>query len=208
MRYKYLIYDFDGTISDTYPVVTNALFDVLKEYGLTDTYESAYAKLKISFGYALGRFDFPISMKERSAKLNYYHHLRAPAEQQPFPEAAEILRFAKEHGGMNLIYTHSATLPAALMEKWGILGDFEEIINATYGFPRKPAPDALNYILAKYNMNPAEALMIGDRDIDIDAAHNAGIAGCLIDPGHYFDAAATDYRITNLLELKEIMLGE
>lgn len=205
MKYKYLIYDFDGTISDTYPCVANALLDVLAEYGFHDTWEAAYAKLKISFGYALSRYDFPDSPKTMSQKLHFYHGLRAMHEQKPFPESAQILRIARERGCLNFIYTHSADLPARLMEKWGFLGEFTEVVNSAYGFPRKPAPDALRYLIGKYGMDPAECLMIGDRDIDIEAGHNAGIDGCLLDPEHFYDTAAVEFRISNLLELEEII---
>lgn len=205
MKYKYLIYDFDGTISDTYPCVADALLDVLAEYGFQDSYDSAYAKLKISFGYALSRYDFPDDPRTMSEKLHWYHGLRAPEEQQPFPESADVLRCARERGCMNFIYTHSADLPARLMEKWGILGEFTEIVNSSYGFPRKPAPDALKYLISKYGMDPAECLMIGDRDIDIEAGHNAGIDGCLLDPEHFYDGSPCEYRITNLSELEAII---
>lgn len=51
--YQDLIYDFDGTLSDTYPVYAKVLMELLARYGIEDTYENAYAKLKISVGHAI-----------------------------------------------------------------------------------------------------------------------------------------------------------
>lgn len=205
MSFKYLIYDFDGTLSDTYPCLTRAFMDTLNFYGLTDTYDSVYAKLKISVGYTIGKYDFPAEYREVSAKLKEFHRLRAFDEQKPYAEAAEILKYAADKGCLNFIYTHSGILPTELMEKWGIVGYFTEIVNSTYGFAGKPAPDALYYLVEKYNLDRSLCLMVGDRDIDTDCGHNAGMAGCLFDPEHYYDNITVDYRITNLLQLKDLI---
>ena len=46
--------------------------------------------------------------------------------------------------------------------------------------------DALRCLLARNAIDPAEAAMVGDRDIDIEAGHNAGMRGVLGTPeGHF-----------------------
>ena len=72
-------------------------------------------------------------------------------------------------------------------------------------FPRKPAPDALLYLMEKNHMNPAETLMVGDRDIDIDAGHNAGTAGCLYDYEDFYTDAKADHFVKKLSEMKAFM---
>ena len=47
--------------------------------------------------------------------------------------------------------------------------------------------------------------MIGDRNLDIDVAHAAGIHACMIDPENYYPDIKAEYRINSLLELKEIL---
>ena len=61
---KDLIYDFDGTLSDTYPVVTEELLHILREHGVHEEFDRAYALLKVSYGYAARRYDLSISAKE------------------------------------------------------------------------------------------------------------------------------------------------
>lgn len=205
MRFKELIYDFDGTLSDSYPCLTNAFLDTLEYYGLSDSYENVYAKLKISVGHCKNSYEFPAPIEEVSKKYKEYHLARAYDEQHALPGAAEILKYAADMGCRNFIYTHSATLPAELLEKWGLDGYFTEIVNKTYGFPGKPAPDALNYLVGKYDLDLTQCLMIGDRDIDTECGKNAGMAGCLYDPEHYYDGTYVEYRITDLRELKKII---
>ena len=56
--YTDFIYDFDGTIADSYPIYTETMLEILKRHELEDTYEGAYAKLKVSIGNAIKSYDF------------------------------------------------------------------------------------------------------------------------------------------------------
>lgn len=205
MNYKHLIYDFDGTLSDTYPCFTEAVLQTLKDYGLSDTYENVYAKLKVSVGHAIGSYDFPLDSKEIRRHFHVIHDELAPQIQKPYPETEEILRYAMAQGHKNYLYTHSGKIVKILLEQWGIADCFEDIIDSTMKFPIKPAPDALNWLCEKHGLDKKDCIMIGDRDIDTDCGRNAGMKGCLFDPEHYYDNADVDYRIENLLQLKNII---
>ncbi len=205
MSYEHLIYDFDGTISDTYPCFTKALLRLLADFSLEDTYEGAYKKLKVSVGYALSRYDLPVSMKEADEIFTRYHHELVHTLQMPFSEAEEILRYAIERGKKNYLYTHSGKIATSLLQKWGLYDYFDYIIDATQGFPLKPAPDALNHLCKIRSIDPSTALMIGDRDIDTDCGRAAGMSGCLFDTEHYYDECVCEHRIDNLLQLKTII---
>lgn len=205
MNYKHLIYDFDGTLSDTYPCFAETVLRMLPEFGLTDTYESVYAKLKISVGYTMRCYDFGADPTEVRKRFHTIHNELAQSSQKPYPEAEAILRYAMANGHKNYLYTHSGKIVSVLLDKWGISDCFEDIIDSTMRFPTKPAPDALNYLCEKHGLAKCDCLMIGDRDIDTDCGRNAGMKGCLFDPEHYYDSADVDFRIENLLELKNII---
>jgi D-glycero-D-manno-heptose 1,7-bisphosphate phosphatase len=48
---------------------------------------------------------------------------------------------------------------------------------------RKPNPGMLLRAIADWNIDPARALMIGDKESDLEAARRAGVAGVLFDGG-------------------------
>ena len=58
MNYKHLIYDFDGTLSDTYPCFTETVLQMLKSHGLSGDYKTVYDNLKVSVGHALRHSGF------------------------------------------------------------------------------------------------------------------------------------------------------
>ena len=200
--YDYLIYDFDGTISDTYPVFAKALIELLNRHDIKGDYKTAYNQLKVSVGYALKQYDISDETRKEYKEI---HRELAIAEQCAFPEAEEILKFAKDNGKKNYIYTHTGSLVHKLLEKMKLTGYFEFVLDGSYGFLRKPAPDALNYLIEKCGIDRSRAIMIGDRDIDAEAAKNAGIAGCLIDSEGYYPDCVTDHYIKSLSELKKII---
>ncbi len=201
--YDYLIFDFDGTISDTYPVFSKALLELLARKGIKGDYYTAYCQLKISVGYALKQYNLGDEAKKEYESI---HRELALAEQKAFPDAEDILRYAIRLGKKNYLYTHSGDIVYELLKKMGISDCFDFILDSTtYQFPRKPAPDALNFLTEKCRIKKDRALMIGDRDIDAESAKNAGIASCLFDPEGYYPGCAADHFIKSLSELKKII---
>ena len=69
---------------------------------------------------------------------------------------------------------------------------------------RKPSPEAIEYLMEKYKIKPEEAIMIGDRELDILSGKNAGIHTCFFDDqGGICNLA--DYNIKDYHQLYEII---
>lgn len=205
MKYTDIIFDFDGTLSDTYPCFTNALLEVCNEYGLNPGYQKVYDLLKVSVGTAIKSLPFNEDYSVISDKFHDYHNIFAVTEQKPFPESEELLRFIKNNGGRNYIYSHSGIIVCQLVNLWGWGELFDGIIDARTKLPRKPDPTGLNYLCSKFGIDKSNAIMIGDRSIDTDAGKNAGMDGCLFDPENYYPTVDVTYRVNNLLEIKDIV---
>jgi len=203
--YDYLIYDFDGTLSDTYPIFTEALVSLLNRYNIKNDYNTVYSQLKVSVGYALSQYEFERDGNQIRKEFSELRHELGRAKQKAFEESYEILQFALDNHKKNYIYTHTGKFVYELLDKMNLNKYFDFVLDGSYNFPSKPAPDAINFLCKKCNIDKSRALMIGDRDIDIGAGHAAGIKGCLIDVGNYYPNYNADYRIQSLLELKNII---
>ena len=203
--YDYLIYDFDGTLSDTYPIFTEAFLKMMEKYNIPQDYDTVYGLLKQSVGAAIGNYEFPMSKKEAREEFEAIYQPIAVEKQNLFSDSEDILRFGMAQNKKNYVYTHSGKWVYALFERMGISDCFDFVIDSTYDFPRKPDPTALNFMIEKCGIDRSKALMIGDRDLDIEVAHAAGIDACLIDPDNYYPNLKTEYRIKTLSELKEII---
>lgn len=204
MKYKYYIYDFDGTISDSYPTFTKAFIQMLNSLGMDDTYESVFSKLKVSFGKACSSYDFPKMDKSVSEMYRDFRLPLMPVYAKPFDDAEKLLSWVVENGGKNYIYTHSGQIAWDLLELWGLKKYFDGGVTADMKFPLKPAPDALNYLCEKEGLDKDLCVMVGDRDIDVLAGKNAGMDGILFDPGSYFPDFEATYRVDTLEEIINI----
>ncbi|MCQ2427904.1 MAG: HAD hydrolase-like protein, partial [Clostridia bacterium] len=125
----------------------------------------------------------------------------------PFPEAEPLLRFIKEHGGKNYIYSHSGAIVKRMLGIWGWESLFDGIIDGTVKLPRKPAPDGVNLLCSTFGLDKASTVIVGDRSIDTDAGKNAGIDGILFDPEKYYDNIEVTYKVDSLLDIEKILLS-
>ena len=123
---------------------------------------------------------------------------------RPFPGVEEVLARVIAAGGDNFICTHRGDSIYELLRQGGVAGYFKEITTSAHHFARKPSPEAVQYLLDKYGMDPAETLMIGDRPLDVEAGQNAGTAGCFFDPDGAAYAPA-QHQITDIRALFDVI---
>ncbi len=173
------IWDFDGTLCDSYPHITTAMQKMAKNHGIKGTYKEMKDALEIDYSTAYRVFNLtPEQIKEfRGYELDYSLEPLVV----PFRMTETVLKAVVESGKKNYIYTHRAKESTFYyLEKYGLLKYFSGAVTGDDGFPPKPAPDALLSLSEKFNLDRSRSLMIGDREIDVAAGVNAGMEGCLI----------------------------
>ncbi len=179
MRYKHVVWDFDGTLFDTYPVIANAYAAVLQDAGIPISADSLQSLTQISFRHA---WQYLAETYGVDDALKEQCKTQAKAVQaelaQPFPGAVALCRTIHERGGSNYLCTHRGNSAYFFLDKFGLSPYFTELVTSENGFERKPSPQSVLYLIQKYAIPPKEAVIIGDRDLDILAGYHAGIDGC------------------------------
>lgn len=209
LMFKHLIWDFDGTLFDTYPGISKTFIKVINEqYGKHYSYEKVLNWCKKSLDTCGGNLanDLDINKDELMIKFSReYRDLGAPIEEPPFYGAREICEKIIRNNGMNLLVTHRSYVTLKrLLIKYKMYKYFRELITGDDNYPRKPDPSSFIYLITKFNLRKDQVLAIGDRDLDIQAAKNAGIRSCYFSPEGktYLD---TDLHIKNLSDLENIL---
>ena len=205
MRYKHIIWDFDGTLFDTYPSMARAFTESMEAAGYTADYQGIYDSMKIAISETVRRFQSAYGFGQEV--IEGYRQRRIAielADAHPFDGAVEVLRRVCAAGGDHFICTHRGDSIHELLRRHGLEGYFRDITTSAHGFKRKPDPEAVQYLLDTYGMDPAETLMIGDRPLDVQSGQNAGTAGCFFDPGGVTYPPA-QHQITDLHELIDII---
>ncbi|MBR3842506.1 MAG: HAD-IA family hydrolase [Christensenellaceae bacterium] len=202
-----LIWDFDGTLFDTYPVSGGNFQRCIEDaYGVKEDVSEIMAKMKNSFDTAMEFYANKYGFGQDFCRAFYHvNDTSTPDLAKPFSGVREFCLLAKEKGCRHFLYTHRDELTKEMLKKHGLYDCFSGFITSADAFPRKPAPDAINYLLEKYGMAKDDAVMIGDREIDILAGKNAGIYACLFFPENgAFPKTAADFKIREIMELKKV----
>lgn len=200
--YKHYIWDFDGTLFDTYPVILKGFVDALATFGITADPKDVYYILKSSSSKRLAtnyQLDF-----EALTKVFKQFEEQDGRQPKPFDGAKEILEWVIAQHGTNYILTHRDQVGTKELLVTEQLSDlFTEIVGSESPFPRKPAPDSLLYLIDRYQMNPKETVMIGDRTMDVEAGRAAGIQTIFFDEDQLLNDVPATHIVNHLLKIKE-----
>jgi len=175
------IFDVDGTLVDSYPVIVSCAKEVLDDLGVNYTadyireYVIRYSVRKLMTEVTS---DLGLDMDPIMETLDELNSSRLSLV-KAMPKAKEMLTLLTEAGHKCYIYTHRGKSCSPILKQTGLNPFFEEVVTAGYGFLRKPEPDGIRYLVDKYNMDPDCSFYVGDRIMDIEAADRAGIRSIL-----------------------------
>ena len=189
---QHFIWDFDGTLFDTYPIIIEDLRKALGQYGCGCDPVEAMGLMLTTISTACNYYANKHGIDREALASAYQHHHQQTEEllrAEPMAGVREVLANICATGRHNYIFTHRKVGETVrYLEKYGFDGYFREIVGPESPcFAWKPAPDAVLYLMQKYGMTSQNAVMIGDRDCDLGSARNADIGTV-----HYVCAAVPE----------------
>ena len=203
---RHLIWDFDGTLFDTYPALVTAYQKALEAHGFSAPYEEIHSLMRRSVDTAFSYYRETLGVGDEI--LRDYSAIRAEIEPElakPYPGMPELLRDISSSGRHSYLCTHRGGSVYALLEKFGLRDLFSDFVTAEDGFPRKPDPAGVRCLMEKHAIAPEEAAMIGDRTLDVRAGQNAGILGVGYCDGTGEDIACADVIVRDVAALRAFL---
>ncbi len=178
---KNIIWDFDGTLFDTYPDIIRILKTILENsHGIFVDEGRIERLVKVEISHCaetVGRENGidSASILEEFIKTYFSESEELP---KPFPNVYGILNHFNE-AGVNLLVTHRDRKSLfKILDAYNMTNIFREIIVMEDGYEPKPSPRSFNYLIDKYALDRSETMGIGDRDLDVMASVNSGITPC------------------------------
>ena len=220
MKFRNFIWDFDGCLCDSYPHTTQVFFVAMIRPDIdhggraeAPVWDELFRRLQVTWVYAIEQY------RVTEAENRYIRDHESDFTYSPvpvmFPGIPEVLAEIKGAGGQNFLYTLRGSSAIRKLEAEGLADLFTDFVVWENGFPVKPKPDAVLYLMEKHGLNPAETVMIGDRDLDGQSGINAGASGCLLtwldknchgeDP---LAVTAMPYKCRGIEQFRSLMLGE
>ncbi len=183
--YKYILFDLDGTLLNTYPGVSNAVRHTMKFYNKPIPEEATMRKylgppLADSFRDIA---EFPEDIiPEAVKKFREYYLSKGIFEYEFFEELKPTFRMLREKG-YTLGVATSKLQPAAftILKHAGIFDEFDYICGSSADEGRITKADVLENVIEHFGISDkSEAILIGDRYHDIMGAKAIGIDCCCV----------------------------
>ena len=203
---QHFIWDFDGTLFDTYPIIIKDLRCALREFGRDCDPVECMQLMLTNIPTARNHYADTYGIDRDELLAAYERHRKQSIElleAQPMAGVEKVLAKICDSGRYNYIFTHSKeSVIRRYLDQHGLSGYFREILGSESPyFALKPAPDAVLHLMTKYGMDAKSAAMVGDRDCDLGSARNANIGTV-----HYVCAAVPetlccDWRVESFDEM-------
>lgn len=158
-----ILWDFDGTLFDTYPSLVEGFIHLS---GRDLAHDEVLKWLKKDSKTAFRHYGIDESERAEYQRL---HNEYARASSVPFDQLEEVLSRVDS----NVIVTHrDKESTIYLLEKFNLRNYFKDIVAVEeQGFIRKPDSSSYEFVLKNHRID----LVIGDRDLDLIPARKLNI---------------------------------
>lgn len=175
-----VVFDLDGTLLNSLPLVLRAFSHALEPYGAKPTMEM-FAHFggppeQIFQGLVADARDVPAALNRLQEFHRDHHHMI-----EPFPGAKAMLGELRSRGVALAVWTGRDRASAEhLFALHGFGEFFSEVVCGDDLPSHKPDPAGLREILRRLDLKAHDALYLGDADVDVAGGAAAGVDTILI----------------------------
>lgn len=185
---KLAIFDLDGTLVNTITDLGSSASYALEKLGFPKRTMEEYTRFVGNGTLKLIQRSVPEEFKDDDAVVARAHSLFKDYYAEHYCDTSRIydgmleaVEELKTRGIMLSVLTNKPDeFAIKIMDRLFPQGTFSHVQGAREGVPKKPDPTAELEIMRLFGANPANTIHIGDSDVDVFTAHNAGIkcVGC------------------------------
>lgn len=216
MAYEIILFDLDGTLTDSAEGITKSVQYALAQFGIAEPLANLRPfigpPLQLSFATRYG-FDEAQTWRAVEAYRDYFAR-QGMYENLLFDGVPALLGALRERGKTLYIVTSKPThFAVPIAAHFGIDGFFTQIIGANMDLTNTDKPTLVRQAVELHPAAaPASFVMIGDREHDIIGARANGIAGIGVTygagtPGELAEARAS-HIVNSVAELGALLLAE
>ena len=216
MQYFLAIFDLDGTILDTLADLHAAVHDALRRNGLPDR---SIAEVRQFVGNGIAKLiqravpagSSEALIRQVHADFTAYYAKHCADQTKPYEGITEAVRALREAGMRTAVVSNKADYAVQTLVAQYFPGLFDAAAGEREGVRRKPAPDAVDAVLESLGIAREQAVYIGDSDVDIETAANAGMP-CIsvawgFRPRDFLLQHGASCILSHPAELTEVLLG-
>ncbi|MDO5541297.1 MAG: HAD-IA family hydrolase [Eubacteriales bacterium] len=188
MKYKVVVFDLDGTILDTLEDLADSLNYALRirdfpERTVEETRKFVGNGIRKLIERAVPAGTSPSEIDEVFAVFKEYYKEHCKDKTKPYKGIEELLLHLQDSGCRTAVVSNKADFAVKSLCKSYFPGVIDFAVGEREGIKRKPCPDSLWEVLRVLKVKLDEAIYIGDSEVDIETAVNAGTDCLIVDWG-------------------------
>ncbi|EFM08511.1 HAD-superfamily hydrolase, subfamily IA, variant 1 [Paenibacillus curdlanolyticus YK9] len=187
MRYKHVLFDLDGTLTDPGVGITKSVQYALQKLGIEEDREQLYSfigpPLQLSFAERYG-----MSESQSTEAIRLYREYFAETgiyENELYEGMQELLETLKRSEAVLHVATSKPTeFAQRILSHFGIAAYFESVTGSFLDGRRTDKTEIIRHVLTSHCIAKEDTVMIGDRKHDLIGAANNGIASVGVSYGY------------------------
>ncbi len=174
MSRKLILFDFDGTIADTFPV----FLSFAEREGFRFDKDEIETLRDLSMREAIGRIGIPAWKLPFVAGKFHRHFRRAVGSVLLVDGMSEAIRRLRQEGyALGIVTTNSRSNVIRILEREGMISCFDLVFSERNIFGKA---GALGKIVRRFGIAPETAWYVGDEVRDMEAARAAGFSSVAV----------------------------
>ncbi|WP_239491661.1 HAD family hydrolase [Luteitalea sp. TBR-22] len=199
MIYRHVVFDLDGTLIDSRQDLADAANAMLASYGaaalpVADVVAMVGEGARTLVARALARAAVDADPDQALPRFLDAYDARLTANTVPYPDVPEVLARLHAHARVSVLTNKPQRPTEAILAALGLAAHVDAAIGGDSPYGRKPAPGALQALIARAGVPASETLMIGDSWVDVETAIAAGVDACLAAFGFGYPAVGPEHR--------------
>ena len=178
--YKAVVFDLDGTLLNTLEDLRDSVNAALRQCGMPERTEDEIRRFVgngveklMSLSVPKGQENPLFQQAYAIFKEHYGHHCNDKTDL--YPGVKELLADLRDRGCRMAIVTNKYQAGMDILMEQYFQEYLSVAIGETAGRPKKPAPDGVYEALKQLGIPKEEAVYVGDSEVDIATARNAGM---------------------------------
>ena len=180
MKYKAIIFDLDGTLLDTLQDIAEGTNYALRVNGFPERTMDEVRRFVGNGALKLleravpdGQAEAVLDQVRRA--FNVYYKVHCKDHTGPYPGIMEMLHELAQTGYALGVVSNKPDFAVQELIPEYFPGIFASISGERQGVAKKPAPDLIWEAMKNLQADRSDAIYVGDSEVDLEAAVNAGI---------------------------------
>ncbi|MBR2617501.1 MAG: HAD-IA family hydrolase [Clostridia bacterium] len=205
-KLKAVLFDLDGTLTDTLQDLTNAVNHALAENGMPLRTNAEVRRMVGNGLYSLAEKVARENSTEGEIQKVYerlisYYTQHTTDYTRPYPGVVSLLEKLKRAGVKLGVISNKADAPTKAIAERFFPNTFTVVLGQREGVPKKPDPTAIREALTLLQVTEEESAYVGDSEVDVFTAKNANLPLYAVtwgfrDPEELTQAGATQFFAT------------